>query len=269
MVPPNRQASAIGLMFLGLTLANILGVPIGTLVGQEYGWRATFGLITVLGLVALIPVWLLVPRVASAPSPGFRSELRVLRRPEIMVAIATTVLASASIFALFTYIVPLLQDETGFVPGDITLILFMIGIGLTIGMAGGGKLSDLGPMRAMIGLLVALAVLLFVLPAVLHNKVATLVVIFLWAIAAFGTAPGLQARVVDKARDAPNLASTLNIAGFNLGNAAGAFLGGIVLDQGLGLPAVPIAAAIVALIALAAAVASALMDRRQAGGEQP
>jgi DHA1 family inner membrane transport protein len=260
MVPANRQASAIGLMFLGLTLANILGVPLGTAIGQSFGWRVTFGVITALGVVALLPVYLLVPDIATKPSGGMLHELSVLRQADVLLAIVTTVLASASVFTLFTYIVPLLQNVAGFTPAHITLILFMIGIGLTVGITLGGKFSDRGPMRAMITMLAGLAVVLVLLPLFIHNQVATLVVIFLWAMAAFGLVPGLQSRVVDKARHAPNLASTLNIAAFNLGNAGGAFLGGAVIDKGLGLTAVPLAGAIIALLGIAAAIWGTLRD---------
>lgn len=266
MVRPERQASAIGLMFLGLTLANILGVPLGTLVGQTFGWRATFGVITALGFVALVPVYFLVPDIATKASAGMRHELSVLRRGDVWLAIATTVLASAAVFTLFTYIVPLLQEFTGFTPSNITLILFMIGIALTVGITLGGRFSDRGAMRAMITMLTVLALSLAVLPLVIHGKVATLIVVFIWAMAAFGLVPGLQSRVVDKARDAPNIASTLNIAGFNLGNAGGAFLGGIVIDQGLGLISVPVAGAIVAALGIAAATLGALRDRRRPDG---
>jgi DHA1 family inner membrane transport protein len=261
MVPPNRQASAIGLMFLGLTLANILGVPLGTLVGQTFGWRATFGVITALGIVALLPVFFLVPEIAAKPSQGMRHELSVLRQSDVVLAIVTTILSSASVFTLFTYIVPLLQEVSGFTPSSITLILFMVGVGLTVGITLGGKFSDRGAMRAMIAMLAAMAVTMVALPLVIHSKVATLIVIFLWAMAAFGVVPGLQSRVVDKARQAPNLASTLNIGAFNLGNAGGAFLGGLVINQGFSLPTVPLAGAVVAAIALAAATLGALRDR--------
>lgn len=262
MVKPERQASAIGLMFLGLTLANILGVPLGTLVGHTFGWRATFGVITALGLVALVPVYFLVPDIATKPSGGMRHELSVLRQTDVLLAITTTILSSASVFTLFTYVVPLLQDVTGFTPANITLILFMIGIGLTIGITLGGRFSDRGPMRAMITTLAGMALTLLLLPLFIHIKAATLIVIFLWAMAAFGLVPGLQSRVVDKARHAPNLASTLNIAAFNLGNAGGAFLGGVVIDRGLGLTAVPLAGAAVAGLGIAAATYGALRDRR-------
>jgi DHA1 family inner membrane transport protein len=261
MVPADRQARAIGLMFLGLTLANILGVPLGTFVGQHFGWRATFGLITALGVVALAPVYFLVPEIATKASGGMRRELSVLGEFDVLLAIATTVLASAAVFTLFTYVVPILQDLTGFTPSSVTLILLMIGVALTIGITLGGKFTDRRGMQAMISMLAVLALSLAVLPLVVHGKVPTLVVIFIWAMAAFGLVPGLQSRVVDKARDAPNLASTLNIAGFNLGNAGGAFLGGVVIDQGWGLPAVPLAGALVAALGIAAAALGASRDR--------
>jgi DHA1 family inner membrane transport protein len=263
LVPPNKRASAIGLMFTGLTLANILGVPLGTFIGQDYGWRATFWAITGLGVIALIPVAVLVPNVATRPSAGLRHEFSVLRRPEVLIAIATTVFSSASIFTFFTYIVPLLEEVTGFTPRDVTLILFMIGVGLTIGILAGGKVADRGIMRALIVILAVMAALLFVLPLVVHAQIPTLVVIFLWATSSFATAPALQTRVVDKASEAPNLASTLNIGAFNLGNAGGAFLGGLVLDRGFALPAVPVAGAVVALVALALAAVGTMRDRRE------
>jgi DHA1 family inner membrane transport protein len=261
MVPANKQASAIALMFLGLTLANILGVPLGTLVGQSFGWRATFAVITALGIVALLPVYFLVPEIATKPSPGMRHELSVLRRGDVLLAIATTILASAATFTLFTYIVPLLQDVSGFAPKTVTLILFMIGIALTVGITLGGKFSDRGPTRATITMLAVLAGSLLLLSLVAESKIASLVVIFVWAMAAFGLVPGLQSRVVDKAKHAPNLASTLNIGAFNLGNAGGAFLGGLVIGQGFSLPMVPVAGAIVAVIGLAAALLGASRDR--------
>jgi len=261
LVAPNRRASAIGLMFLGLTLANILGVPLGTLIGQEFGWRATFWAITLLGLVALIPVAVLIPNLPPRPSSGMRHELSVLRRGQVLLAIATTVFVSASIFTLFTYIVPLLEQVSGFSASDVTLILFMIGVGLTVGITLGGRFADHGLMRALIVIIAIMAATLFVLPLIVHLQIPTLVVLFIWSASAFAAAPGLQARVVEKATEAPNLASALNIGAFNLGNAGGAFLGGVVIDQGFALPVVPLAGAIVALLAIGLAVVGASLDR--------
>jgi DHA1 family inner membrane transport protein len=218
-------------------------------------------LIALLGMVGFATVAWLVPQVATRPSKGLSHEFKVLRSPDVLLAISTTVLVSAAVFAFFTYIVPLLQDVTGFRPSDITLILVLIGVGLTIGITIGGKFSDRGAMRAMIIMLAAFAVSLAAIPIFIHSKTATLVMIFLWAVAAFMSVPGLQSRVVEKAKDAPNMASTLNIGGFNLGNATGAFVGGLVISWGWGLPSVPLVAALLALLATATAVWGAVRDR--------
>jgi MFS transporter, DHA1 family, inner membrane transport protein len=262
LVPPNKRASAIGLMFLGLTLANILGVPLGTLVGHEYGWRATFWAITGLGVVALIPVWLLVPEIPLRPSTGMRREFSVLRQPAVLLAIATTVFGSASVFTFFTYIVPLLEQVTGFTPSDVTLILFMIGVGLTIGITLGGRFADRGVMRALVIMLLTLAAVVAVVGLVAESKWAMLVAVFLWSTAAFAPVSGLQSRVVEEATEAPNLASALNIGAFNLGNAGGALLGGVLIDAGFSLRIVPLAAALVSLVAVGTALLGGARDRR-------
>lgn len=262
VVPPNKRASAIALMFTGLTLANILGVPFGTFVGQGLGWRATFWFITGLGVIALAPVAFFVPFIKADPDARLGREFAALARGRVWLAISTTVFASASVFALFTYIVPILQDVSGFTPGQITPILLMIGVGLTVGITLGGKFSDRGVMRAMIVILAALTVVLLIMPPLLPYRLLTLVMVFLWAVAAFGGVPAFQTRVVDQATEAPNLASTINIGAFNLGNAGGALLGGLVIDRGFGLQALPVAAAIVAAIASLTALAGAAGDRR-------
>jgi DHA1 family inner membrane transport protein len=268
LVPPSRRASAIALMFTGLTLANILGVPFGTFIGQLYGWRATFWAITALGALAFIPVALFVPNVAAGPTSGLRREFASLRRTDVLLAIATTVLGSASVFTVFTYIVPMLQEVSGFLPRTVTLILFMIGIGLTIGITLGGKLADRGPLRASAITILFLAVVSVAFSVASPAWMAALLVVFAWAIVSFTPVPALQTRVVDTAKEAPNLASTINIGAFNLGNAGGAFLGGMVIDAGLGLRAVPIAAALVALCGVAAAAAGMALDRRPTGRGQ-
>lgn len=263
VVPPNRRASAIGLMFTGLTIANILGVPFGTFVGQGLGWRATFWFITGLGAIALVPVALFVPFTRADPSAKLGREFAVLARGRVLLALSTTVFASASVFVLFTYIVPILQDVSGFVAAEVTPILLMIGVGLTIGITIGGKFSDRGVMRAMIVMLAALTAVLLLMPPVLPYRIPALAMVFLWSVAAFGGVAAFQTRVVDQATDAPNLASTINIGAFNLGNAGGALLGGLVIDRGLGLQFVPVAAAVVAAIAALTAVAGAAGDRRR------
>ncbi len=264
LVPESRRASAVALMFSGLTIANLVGVPLGTLMGQLYGWRATFGAITGLGIVSLVAVAALIPGVAGGGSIDLAREFAIARRPKVLLALLTTVLGWACVFSLFTYIVPILEGVTGFAPSSVTAILFVIGVGLTIGINLGGKLADRGLMPALIGMLAALAVLSLLFAVASPFMIGAVVVIFLWGMAAFATVPPLQTRVLDVAKEAPNVASALNVGAFNLGNAAGAFVGGAVLDLGFGLRAPPIAAAAAAGVGLIAAIYGARLDRRAA-----
>ena len=256
LVAPNKRAGAIALMFTGLTVANIAGVPLGTLVGQLYGWRATFWAITVLGVLSFVAVATLVPNLPGKGAIDVRREFTVARRPAVLLALATTVLGWGCVFVLFTYIVPILEEISGFSPTAVTIILFMIGVGLTVGVNIGGKLSDRYGLRpALIGMLIVLAALSALFAVAAYNPVTALIVIFLWGTVGFATIPPLQIGVLDSAREAPNIASALNVGAFNLGNAGGAALGGLVIDLGLGFTAVPLAAALVALAGLAVAAA--------------
>jgi DHA1 family inner membrane transport protein len=191
-----------------------------------------------------------------------RRELSVLRQPTVLLAIATTVFASASVFTFFTYIVPLLEQVTGFTPSDVTLILFMIGVGLTIGITLGGRFADRGLIRALVVTLLLLAVIATLTALAADSKWAMLVAVLLWSVAAFAPVSGLQTRVVEEATAAPNLASSLNIGAFNLGNAGGALLGGVLIDAGFSLRLVPVAAGVVALVAVGTALLGGAHDRR-------
>ncbi len=263
LVPESKRASAVALMFTGLTVANLAGVPLGTALGQAYGWRATFVAITALGAVTFVAVAALIPSIAGMGGIDLRREFTVARRPDVLLALLTTVLGWGCVFVLFTYIVPILEQVSGFTPTAVTVILFVIGVGLTIGINVGGRLADRGVMRTLIAMLAALAALSALFALVSRSPVTAVPVIFLWGMAAFGTIPSLQTRVLDSARDAPNIASSLNVGAFNLGNAGGALIGGLTIDWGLGLTAVPLAAALVALAGLAVAVAGRRLDRRR------
>ncbi len=244
LVPPNRRAAAFALMFTGLTLANVLGVPLGTLIGQ------------------------LVPRTTSG-GPGRRGSWAVLRRPQVLLALALTVFGFGGIFTAFTYITPMLQDLAGFSPGAVSGILFLFGLGLTLGNTLGGRLADWKPRASMLGILVALALVEALLSVTIVQPTAAVLTVFVWGVAAFATVPGLQMRVVDQARESPTLASTLNIAAFNLGNAGGAWLGGRLIDARLPLHVVPLGAAAMALVAIAIAGFSIALERRGLRANQP
>ncbi|KIL38172.1 arabinose transporter permease [Gordoniibacillus kamchatkensis] len=252
LAPREKRAGAIAIMFTGLTLANILGVPFGTFLGQAYGWRSTFWVIAAIGLVALLGVIMLVPHIKAAPS-SLSQELGVMRRPAVHVALLMTVFGFGGVFTAFTYITPIMVDITGFSPSSVSYILVLFGIGITIGNIYGGKLADRKLLPSLLGILVMLAAVLALLGITDHNKILALITVFLLGIAAFGTVPGLQLHMLNTAKDAPTLASTLNIAAFNLGNAFGAYLGGAVIDLeiGGGLRTVPWIAALVTVVGIA------------------
>ncbi|MEA1673723.1 MFS transporter [Nitrospirillum sp. BR 11163] len=264
LVPAERRASAIALMFTGLTLANILGVPLGTLIGQHFGWRATFWAVAGLGLVAALAVAALVPPVAASEQGSLGREVAVLKRSAVLVALATTVLGFGGVFVVFTYITPILEHAAGLSPTGVTSALLVFGLGLTLGNVLGGKLADRALMPALVGVLALLGLILAGFSLTMHNPAASIATLFVWGMAAFATVPPLQMRVLEKAGDAPNLAASLNIGAFNLGNAGGAFLGGLVIDGGFGYEAVAYAGAVVALGGLLLALLGWTQDRRAA-----
>lgn len=264
VVPQNQRAQAIAIMFTGLTLANVLGVPFGTVLGQAYGWRMAFAAICLIGLAAAAALYVWVPPVPADPDARLLREFRTLRRPQVLLAMLISMLASVSLFIVFTYITPLLEDVTGVSAHGVSLVLLGVGAGLTIGNLIGGRLADWRLMPSVVVLFLILAVVL----AALHTTVLTLwpavVTLFAWGAVAFALVPPLQTRVVDSAVDAPNLASTLNQGAFNLGNAIGAGIGGLAIDAGLGLRALPLLSAGVAVLAMAVTLLSIALDR-QAG----
>lgn len=250
LVPANRRASAVALMFTGLTLANVLGVPLGTALGQVYGWRSTFWAVTVIGVIALIGLIRFLPIKRDEEKLDMRAELAALKGAGIWLSLSMTVLFSASMFALFTYVAPLLGDVTGVSPRGVTWTLLLIGLGLTLGNILGGKLADRRLAATLMGVFAAMALISTALSWTSTALIPAEITLFLWATAAFAAVPALQVNVVSFGKAAPNLVSTLNIGAFNLGNALGAWVGGTVIDQGLGLTRVPLAAAALAVLAL-------------------
>ncbi len=261
LVAKEKQASAIALMFTGLTVANVLGVPFGTWLGQAYGWRSTFWAVSVVGVVALLAIAYLVPRSNQQQQADFRGELRVLARPQVLLGLLMTVLGFGGVFAAFTYIAPILTDITGFPASAVSPILLLFGVGLVAGNLLGGKFADRYLMPTLVTSLVLLAGVLVLFSFTSHDKLAAVITIGLLGAAAFATVPPLQMRVLQKATDAPNLASSANIAAFNLGNALGAWLGGVTIDHGPGLHAVAMAAAAITASGLVVTLISWRLDR--------
>ncbi len=250
LVAPNKRAQAVALMFTGLTLANVLGVPLGTALGQAMGWRTTFWAVTVLGVIALAGLYALLPRhEPDAEKPNMLGEFKKLTLP-VWVALSVTVVSSASVFAMFTYIAPLLGDVTHISPRGVSYTLFVIGTGLTIGNYIGGRLADWRVTTTLVLVFIGSAIILAGLTFTAHYLIPAEITLLLWAICAFSAIPALQINLVNLGRDAPNLISTLNVAAFNAGNALGAWIGGLVIAHDLGFIAIPPTAAVLALAAL-------------------
>lgn len=264
LVPPERRASAIALMFSGLTMATLLGVPAGAWLGLQHGWRSTFWAVTAIGLLALLVIAVCVPRDRGAPQPGpLRDEFRAVLRLPVLLGLGTTVLGFGGVFAVFTYVQPLLTRVTGVADASVSSLLLVFGGGLAVGNLLGGRLADRLPRAAVPLSLMALAAMLaLTLPAFSQPWSATLH-LAAFGVAAFATAAPMQWRVLEATPEAGrNLASSLNIAAFNLGNALGAWAGGMVIDHGPGLSGLGLAAAGLTLGGLAL---SLLGGRRPAG----
>jgi MFS transporter, DHA1 family, inner membrane transport protein len=255
LVAQDRKASAISIMFTGLTIATLLGVPAGAWLGLHFGWRSTFWAVAAIGVVAMIVIAALVPASHDdGKGIAVRDELRAISNPAVLLGLLMTVLGFAGVFTVFTYIQPMLTEVTGFAESAVSPILLIFGIGLIAGNLLGGKLADRKLMPALLLTLVALIVVLLVMTFVLHNKVLTVLFVGLLGVAAFATVPPLQLWVLHKANDAQSLASSLNIGAFNLGNALGAWLGGVVVARGPGLGALTWVAALVTVAGLLVAL---------------
>lgn len=239
VVPKDKQASAIAAMFMGLTVANIGGVPVATWIGQQLGWRLAFGGTAVLGLITMAALWLALPAGEAGPRPNVRRELAVLVQPSVLLAMGTTVLGSGAMFALYTYVAPVLTELTQASPGFVALALVLIGVGFTLGNSLGGRLADWSLDGATLLILATLTLTMAVLPLLLTTQLGAAIGLVVWGAAAFGIVPPVQMRVMQAAAQAPSLASSVNVGAFNLGNALGAALGGLVISLGWGYAAVP------------------------------
>ena len=266
LVAPDRKASAIAIMFTGLTVANILGVPFGTWLGQAYGWRATFWAVTLIGIAALAVIVFLVPADEKPEDEADTGgALAVLGRGPVLLGLLTTVLSWVGVFAAFTYIAPILTQITGFSDAAVSPILLVFGGGLVVGNLLGGRLADRRLVPTMLGSLVMLSVVLLGMTFAIHDRILAIVAVGLLGAAAFATVAPLQMWVLQKAEGAgQGLASSFNIAAFNLGNAIGAGLGGLIIAHGPGLGAIPWIAGLVPLAALFVALTALRLERPDA-----
>ncbi|MEU2548725.1 MFS transporter [Streptomyces roseolus] len=264
LVAPDKKAGAIATMFTGLTVANIVGVPLGTFIGQAVGWRTTFAVVAVLGVVGLAGIARLVPAMPRPESANLRREFTAFRNPQVLLAMAMTVLGFGGVFAAITYIAPMTTETAGYSEGAVTWLLVLFGVGMFLGNLLGGRFADRALMPLLYTTLGGLAVVLALFTLAAHDKVLSAVAVFLVGALGFATVPPLQKRVLDQAHGAPTLASAVNIGAFNLGNALAAWLGGLVIAAGLGYTAPNWVGALLAVTALALAFWSAALERRTA-----
>lgn len=263
LVAPHKRAQAVALMFTGLTIANVLGVPIGTALGHATSWRWTFWAVVGIGCVAVAALWHWLPREIPTPVTRLATEFRAVLRTQVQLALLISTLCSVSLFSVLTYIAYILRDVTGFTPDQISWALVLFGGGVTIGGLLGGRLADWRLMPALGGLFATIAVVLVAFYWTSAAAVPALATLFVWGIVAFGVGAPAQVRVIDQAAGAPNLASTLNQGAFNLGNATGAWLGGLMIDAGRPWPELAWLGAGVAVLGLATVLISSALERRR------
>ncbi|MFT8313820.1 MAG: MFS transporter [Clostridium sp.] len=243
LVPENKKASAIALVFTGLTIATVTGVPLGTYIGQQFGWRSTFWCVAILGLIALISTSILVPKNLKEALPvSFKAQVKLVTNGRLLLAFLITALGYGGTFVTFTFLSPILEKVTGYAPSSVSLLLLVYGIAIAIGNTIGGKAANKNPIKALFWMFIIQSIVLFILTFTAPFKVAGTITVMIMGLFAFMNVPGLQAFVVQLAKryvpSAVDVASAINIAAFNLGIALGAFIGGIVVNS-LGLLATP------------------------------
>lgn len=254
LVPDGRRAAAVAAMFMGLTAATIIGVPLATYGGDVVGWRAAFWGMTILGLTAMVALRLTLPVLPKQTGQNLMDELRVLRRKPVLAALALTVVSSTAWFTVFTYITPILQIETGLSIAHVTGMLVIFGVGTTVGNWLGGKYADRSVGKTLKVTLACMSILLIGFALAMPYALVSGILIFFWGMTSFAIVAPLQMRVMSAATDAPSLSSAINIGAFNLGNALGALIGGVVISSGLGFPAVAISGAMLAALGLVLAL---------------
>lgn len=265
LVAPQKRATAISLMFSGLTVANVVGVPAGTMLSQQFGWRTTFYAITALGVIGLLGIIKLIPAQQAKAASPIGSELAVFRNPQVGLAMLMTVLGFGGVFAAVTYLASMMTEVTGFAPSSVIWLTAIFGLGMVGGNLVSGRFTDRAMMPMLYVSMTGLALSLAAFNFTAHNKIAATVTIALIGIFGFATVPPLQKRVMDQAAAAPTLASAGNIAAFNFGNALAAWLGGLVISAGLGYTAPNWVGALMTAAALGVAIFASALERRQTG----
>ncbi|MEU5024937.1 MFS transporter [Streptomyces milbemycinicus] len=268
LVAEERRARAVATMFLGLTVANIVGVPVATLLGQRLGWRATFLVVAAIGVVAMAALARLIPQISMDQQAGLRHELGALRDRQVVLGLLTAVFGFAGVFAVYSYLASMMTEVTGLAEASVTVVLALFGIGMTLGALIAGPLTDRALRPTLYGSLAALAVVLVLFEFTVHVKWAAMATVVVLGAVGFMTTTPLQMLVMNKARHAPTLASASNHSAFNLANAGGAWLGGVAIAAGWGWTSPTLVGAALAVVGLAIAVTAGVLDRGTSGASR-
>jgi DHA1 family inner membrane transport protein len=266
---PKRRAKAVSMMFLGLTLANVVGVPTGTLLSQQVGWRATFGVVALIGVVALAAIAKLVPHQRQTTNTSLRGELGAFRKPQVWFALAIVTFGLGGGFASLSYVSPVLTDVSGYDATSVTLLLSLAGLGMTVGNVLGGRLADRFPLPGLYGAMTALAVVLLAFTVTADSKIGAAVTLFLVGMTSFMVGPMMQARIMEKAGGAQSMVSAAVQSAFNIANSIGAYLGGLAIAGGFGLVSPNIVGAMLAVVGLTLTIASSVYDRKRTPAPAP
>ncbi|MFD3687768.1 MFS transporter [Nocardiopsis sp. NPDC058631] len=261
MAGPGRQATAVSRVLMGLTVANIVGVPVGTFLGQAMGWRAAFLVVSVIALLATLGVAAFVPRQPAAPGAGLRQELSELGRPQVVLGLTTAVFGFAGVFAVYSYVSPMMTELAGMSSSAVPVVLALFGVGMTLGSLVVGPLADRALRPTIYGSLAALAIVLALFTVTVHNPWTAAVSLVVLGAVGFGVCTPLQVLVMNRAGAAPTMAAASNHSAFNLANAGGAWLGGIGISAGLGYTSPAVIGALLAVVGLGIAVLAGFLDR--------
>ena len=269
LVPDERRARAVARVMLGLTVANVVGVPLATLLGQQLGWRSTYLAVAVIGLLAIASIARFVPRIAALPGASPRRELGALRRPQVLLTLLVGAVGFGGFFAVYSYITPTLTEVSGFAEAGVPIALALFGIGMTVGTEIGGRLADGSVVRTIYLGMASVTVVLLAFTVTAHNAVSAAVTVLLIGASGSLCLPALQTRLMDVAGDAQSLAAAGNHAALNVANALGAFLGGLVIAAGLGYTAPAVVGAVLAVLGIGVLSASQVLERRTAAAARP
>lgn len=261
MAGPARRATAVARMLLGLTVANIVGVPAGTFLGQLMGWRTAFLVVAAIALVSLVCVMIFVPEVPSSKGVRLRGEITAMGRPQVLFGLLTAVFGFAGVFAVFSYISPMMTEVAGMSPAGVPVVLALFGTGMTLGSLATGPLADRWLRPTIYGALASLAVVLLLFSVAVQHPVSAMVAVVVLGAVGFGVTAPLQVLIMNKAAGAPTIAAASNHSAFNLANAGGAWIGGLGIGAGLGYTSPALLGAVTAVLGLAVAVTAGVLDR--------